>query len=202
MPTLKPTMNTGMGRGCALVFCIGWLGFCIFWCITALKVGSPFMMLCTIPHLIFGIGLLCWIAKPTVLALKVGPPEVEVSGSPLHPGETFRFRFQQPVRQSIAVDKISLRFLFRESATYVQGTTTRTDKDDRVLWEWEQPVASFGAGQSILLEHVLEVPAGAMHTFAAAHNKLQYLVTVHVAIAGWPDFQEEYEVQVVPEGTA
>jgi len=201
VPTLKPAADPRAARGCGVVFCAIWLGFCVFWCFAALASRQPQMVLCAIPHIAVGVGILMWIVKPAVMALKVGAAEVEISSAAVHPGERFQFRFQLPVRQALDVDKIAVRFLFRESATYSQGTTTRTDTNDQVLWEWEQPHTHYEASQSIQVEQALQVPAGAMHSFSATHNKLQYLVVVHVAIVGWPDFKEEYAVQVAPGRT-
>lgn len=201
MPTLKPAANSRAACGCLLGFCVIWLGFCVIWSVTALSSGRPQMILCAIPHIAIGVGMLMWVAKPAVMALKVGAPEVEISSDLVHAGDQFQFRFCQPVRQTLDIDKITVRFLFRESASYSQGTTTRTDTNDQVLSEWEQPRIHFEANQSIQLEQALHVPAGAMHSFSATHNKLQYLVAVHVAIVGWPDFKEEYEVQVAPGRT-
>lgn len=199
MPTLKPAADPRAARGCGVLFCTIWLGFCVFWCFAALGSRQPQMILCAIPHIAVGVGLLFWIVKPAVMALKVGAPEVEISSDVVHTGDRFQFRFRQPVRQMLDVDRIAVRFLFRESASYSQGTTNRTDTNDQLLWEWEQPRTHFEAGQSIDLEQSLQILPGAMHSFSAMHNKLQYLVQVHVAIAGWPDFKEDYEVQVAPE---
>jgi hypothetical protein len=38
-----------------------------------------------------------------------------------------------------------------------------------------------------------------MHSFEATRNRLRWLIKVKVEIKGWPDFDDEYAIQVLPE---
>jgi len=45
----------------------------------------------------------------------------------------------------------------------------------------------------------LEIPSGAMHSFSGEHNRVVWLVRIEGDVADWPDIDEEFEVQVLPE---
>lgn len=49
---------------------------------------------------------------------------------------------------------------------------------------------------------LVEIPAGAMHTFRGRRNQVIWVLTVRAEIARWPDVNEEFEVSVFPEVAA
>ena len=200
MPRTISRAGTPAVRGCMLVFVVFWLGGVLFWMGMAFLGGHPQTALCGVPHLLIGLAMLAGWIWPMVVSAKVGEPEIEVSKEPLYPGDPFTFKLRQPVRAEMDVDQVSVRLVFRESATYTQGTTTNTVNEDQVLGEGLQPGRRYQAGSEISFQHPFSNPPGAMHSFSAANNKLQYLLRVHVAIKGWPDFKQDYEIQVEPEG--
>ncbi len=83
----------------------------------------------------------------------------------------------------------------REEATYTRGTRTSTDK--RVFLKI--PVAEcFAAPEIVQGRRRVTLPAGTMHSFASAHNKVVWALKVHGDIPRWPDVDEEFEVTVLP----
>jgi len=71
---------------------------------------------------------------------------------------------------------------------------TAVDEDDATV-----EVQHFDGGESFSDNRRLLIPRGAMHSFEANRNKLRWLVKVKVEIKGWPDYEDEYVLKVLPE---
>ncbi len=130
---------------------------------------------------------------------KVAAPEVFVSVQPVYLGETFTVRLRQSFRGHCQLNGISLKLLCREEATYRRGTSTYTDRHT-VYEETHQVVEArqIQAGDVLEEELSLKIPEDAMHTFAAHWNKILWYVHVHIDIASWPDFREDFSFHVAP----
>lgn len=91
---------------------------------------------------------------------------------------------------------ISLRA--KEEATYKAGKNQHTDTN--IFFKKEIYCASAPAlnqtGQADF-----DIPAEAMHSFEAAHNKILWEIAVNGSIEKWPDIREEYKITVTPSGT-
>jgi hypothetical protein len=182
------------------IFAVLWTGFSVFWEFMAWKSGAPwFFVLFGTPFVAVGIGLMVWAFLPLIVGMKIAKPEVSVSSDILRVGESFRFNYQQTFKRAADVKGIVVSFVFRESATYQRGTDTTTVTHEHEREKFEYPGRPVSAGAMFSEERTLQIPDDAMHTFVARRNKLQWFIKVHVAIAGWPDFKEEYEVKVLPE---
>jgi hypothetical protein len=93
------------------------------------------------------------------------------------------------------IQRLTLRLEGRERATYRQGTDTRTDTNVFAT------VPLFETDRNDLMARgkcTLHVPAGAMHTFRAAHNEIRWFLVLHGEIPNWPDVKDEFEIEVPP----
>ncbi len=216
MKTLKPPAESRRMRGCLAVFAVVWL---IGSCASLLFVGVPmvlsvasgaeslstaagpllFTVLFTVPFVLVGAGLLVFSLWPMIVGLRVTRPEVIVSEDAVRPGDTFSFSFRQTFKRAAEMKQASFQLVLRETAIYRRGTDTYTVNHDYVVQRHDLPPRSFQAGEMLSDQRLWQIPADAMHTYVADHNRLRWLILAQVGIGGWPDFKEEYEVQVLPE---
>jgi hypothetical protein len=214
--TLKPPPEKSQMRGCLAAFAVVWL---IGSCLPALAMTIPVViaiatgegqvttlaltllgtLVFTVPFFLVGLGLLVWSVWPIIVGVKVTRPEVSVSSDAVRPGDTLSFSFRQTFKSAAEVKQASLQLVLRETAIYRRGTDTYTVHHDYVIQRFDLMPRHFGAGETLSDQRLWQIPAEAMHTFAATHNRLRWLIVVQVGISGWPDFKEEYEVQVLPE---
>ncbi|MCP3695421.1 MAG: hypothetical protein GY917_24690 [Planctomycetaceae bacterium] len=127
----------------------------------------------------------------------IGPTSVEISDHPLHPGREYALFLSQAGHLQLESFRIAL--VCHESATYRQGTDTRTSI---------QPVYS----QELLYREKIEVEAGipfeqdcefqvpmqVMHSFQGTHNAVQWKLRIDVQTREWPPFQRTFPVVLYP----
>ena len=184
-----------------VAFAVVWTGFALFWMLGAGAMGGSWFSLFGLPFVAVGIAMLAWALGPSIAGLKIGEPEVTLPTA-LRVGEEFTVGLKQTARREVVIENLSIRFLFRESATYRRGTDTYTDTHEEVIQEITCAGKRCAPGDVLTERHTLRVPPDGMHTFVAPNNKLRWLVQLHIALPGWPDFREEYEVTVLPERVA
>lgn len=199
MPTIRASNEARRGRGCTLVFAIFWIGFSLVWTFLAWRGGGGFSWLFGVPFILIGLLLVAASLWRTFSAVRVAPPEVSISNTKLRPGERFHVTYVQRFRLPTTLQDCRVELVFRESATYTQGTDTRTDTHELVESYFDGPAGSFEAGSEVRRDGEFQIPADAMHSFAAQHNKLEWFVRVHVDIQEWPDMIELFDLTVVPE---
>ena len=143
------------------------------------------------------LGLLFFFLRQLRLVRGVGPTVVEVSAFPLVAGEPARLYLGQS--GALRVKALRVTLVCEESATYRQGTDTRTEKrsvyradvcraDDFAI-EKDRPFEARGE---------LAVPGTAMHSFKADHNEVRWELVVEAELAGLPKYRQEYPLVVRP----
>ncbi len=214
MQQLKQSPGSKVGRYFFLLFGGLWTG--ISCCVTAGIVGplafsfnsenplgslaemafpAIFMSIFLLVGFIFlAVGIL-----PLIARTRVDPPQVVISNSNLRSGEEFSLGYQQTFKSAVDVEKLIVQLLLRESATYRRGTDTVTVTHDHVLQNFEEPPRHFDAGQQYVQNFRWAIPRGAMHSFQASRNRLYWIVKVKVDLKGWPDYDEEFGLTVMPE---
>jgi hypothetical protein len=133
--------------------------------------------------------------------VRVGRTAVELSGHPVRPGEPFRVCVRQEGPLRLHGLRVTLRC--EESATYQQGTDTRTEKK----CIYESTVCHRGevtAERDVPFEHRAELtlPAGAMHSFASKHNTVEWRLVVQGKPVGLPEIDRSFTFVVVPPAEA
>jgi hypothetical protein len=199
MRSLRASTETRRGRGCILLFAIFWLAFSLLWTFLAWRGSGGLAWLFGVPFIAIGLVLIVVSLWRTVSAIKVAPPQVSVSKTQLRPGESFSVSYVQRFRLPTTLQDCRVELVFRESATYTQGTDTRTDTHDKVMSFFDGPAGSFEAGSEVRRDGNFQIPVDAMHSFESQNNKLQWLVRVHVDVQEWPDMIEAYDLTVLPE---
>jgi len=145
------------------------------------------------PLALFGLVgvVLLGVAMKQLVKLAAPRFEARLDRAPA-PGETVTLSWSLAGKQQ--PDNLELVLVAREKATYTRGTDTVTDEhvflEKRLLRLEPVPARS---GQ---LE--LTVPAGAMHSFASAHNAVEWSLKARAAIPLRPDVDEELLIPVGP----
>ena len=142
--------------------------------------------------------LLCINLRPPRLAIRIGKPEITISEQMLRVGDSFTVNLFHNFKSGIQVDNIRLELVFRETATYQQGTDTRTVTHNHIIAEFEEPGGHIQAGHMLQKSYNLQIPRDGMHTLKVRRNKLEWFVRFSMKVPRLPDFSEEYELEVVP----
>ncbi len=186
-----------------LAACVIWNGIVAVFVVDALRrrsadnpnywIGAFFIVL----FLLAGLGIFAYFLRQLAVAAGIGPTRLEISDHPLHPGGKYRLFISQSGRLSVNALRVSLTCA--ESATYRQGTDTRSESREVIRRElfYREGFAIRG-GAPFETEIEFDVPAGAMHSFAAQHNEINWALTVEGDVARWPGFQRVFSVIVRP----
>ncbi len=149
--------------------------------------------------LLTAVGIFCLVLflRRLLITASVGPTLVEISAHPLVPGGAYEVYVSQAGHMAVA--KLSVALVCEEVAIYRQGTNTR--KTTRRVFE--QPLVareSVRVGQGLPFEARtrLQVPHDAMHSFKAAHNRIDWKLVVAGEVARWPDFERGFPVVIRP----
>ena len=155
------------------------------------------MTLFVLPFLAVGIALVAVFARLLRNAARIGPTLVEISHHPLLPGNSYRFFFSQSGH--LTLKAIEVWLICEEEAVFRQGTNARTESREvfrQSLYSGAGAVVR--PGEPLEAECDLPIPAGAMHSFRASHNQIQWKLIVRGEIAGWHEFQRSFPVVVRP----
>lgn len=161
--------------------------------------GNPdwFQTFFVIPFALIGGGLIATIVRQILIDTGVGPTIVEISGHPLYPGRQYELFISQTGR--LKLESLEVLLVCEEEATYRQGTDTRTAVrrvcEQRVL-HIESP--DFRPGEPFETKASLDVPPGAMHSFRANHNRIQWRLVVKGKAARRPAFERSFRLHIYP----
>jgi hypothetical protein len=153
------------------------------------------------PFLLVGIFLIYYFVREILIATGVGPTIVEISEHPLVPGVAYELYLSQQGHLSMNTLEVLLRC--EEQATFRQGTDTRTDRRE-VFSHSLFCTESFQIlpGEPFEIRYELRAPEGAMHSFEADHNQVQWKLVVRGEAEGWPAFERTYPVVLYPPSRA
>lgn len=150
-----------------------------------------------IPFVLVGLALIVLFFRKLLIATAIGPTMLEISGHPLKPGGAYRLFLSQSGRLVFRSLRVSL--VCEEAATYRQGTNTRTETQEvfrRELFCRER--FSIERGLPFETELELAMPEGAMHSFKADRNEINWFLAVEGDMARWPKFKRRFSVIVRP----
>jgi hypothetical protein len=206
MNALKPP--AGAGRGCLVLFGAVWTIFSCFFLAAPLgtMIANPQrnwittlpVMLFGLPFIAFGLGLIGYGILPWIAGLRVSKPEASINNTTVKVGDSFTISYSQTFKHRTEVKGVKFSLLVRETARYQSGSTTTTVHHDETAAEFEYPGQSYETGDVLAFSRNMEIPRNGMHTFQGAHNSIAWLLQVKVDVAGWPDYREEFEIQVEP----
>jgi hypothetical protein len=199
MQTLKPSMKTKGGRGCLLLFATFWLGFSLVWTFLAWRGGGGAMALFGVPFILIGVVLIIGALWRRIAGMKVAPPVISVSNPNPSPGETIRAKWELRFRSKVTLLDGRVELIFRESASYTQGTDRRTDTHERIEEFFEVPIGELEAGKVVLGQGDFLIPTAGMHSFQADNNQIEWLLRVRLNAQEWPDLVDEFALNVQPQ---
>ncbi|HEX2642558.1 MAG TPA: DUF3592 domain-containing protein [Thermoanaerobaculia bacterium] len=146
-----------------------------------------------VPFVLVGLALIYGIFRQFLILFNPRPTLI-VERDRLAPGESVLLQWRFRGRTG-RVSRFRILLEGWEEASYRQGTDTRTERKlfhASALVDASQPTA-IPAGTASL-----GIPAGSVPSFKSDHNKIIWSLKVQTEIPGWPDSEEEYELQVEP----
>ena len=143
-----------------------------------------------------GLVILFFTIRKLVSRTKL--PRVEVAEEPLYLGDTLRVHLAQPGPANIS--RLQVDLICRERVTYTVGTTTRTEQKDVLVFPLlDDPGGLIPRGGSKTHDLEWSIPKTSPATFFAKNNNVAWLIRIRADIINFPDYDEIYEVRVLPE---
>jgi hypothetical protein len=187
-----------------VVGCLLWNAMVVVFAVVAVNRfvgGQPDWLLAAVlvPFLAAGAWLIYYTFQKLLVTTGVGPTFLEISEHPLRPGHEYQVCLCQAGR--LTVNSLEVALVCEERATYQQGTNTRTD----LRQVHRQPVVCRTAfeiqpGAPFETQATLRIPDNVMHSFRASYNEVAWKLTVRADVAGWPRYQRDFPVIVLPGG--
>lgn len=156
--------------------------------------GRIFMALFLIPFVLIGL-LILFAAVGSFLKLFNANVQLTLNRAGLAPGDDGELSWQMR-RGWFAPQNLILTLEGREEATYRRGTDTITEKS---FFHRSEVVRTSSAAEMQSGTARLAIPAGAMHSFQAANNKIIWTLKLRGAVTLWPDIEDEYPLLVMPQ---
>jgi hypothetical protein len=147
---------------------------------------------------LIGIFLLAQRSGKWASDRDAGWADVYVDYFPLHVDKPFRMEYSRKSKRPVEIRGLSVTLIMREKAESGSGTNLRTVYHDIPVAEYSIPPEEFRAEEGLAFSKQMEIPRNAMHSFFAMHNWIYWLVRVKADVPGRPDFQEDFELRVVP----
>lgn len=149
------------------------------------------------PFAAVGIGGIVLFVRRLVLTTAVGTTQMEICDHPLFPGRSYDVLLAQS--GSGVFRSIALTLEVEEMASFRQGTDTRTERV--IVWretvkEWTN--LEITPGVRFETHVTVTIPAGAMHSFASAHNAVRWRIVVRGQPERWPGFVRVFPLIVYP----
>lgn len=200
------TLKSGTGNrvdisnrsGCLLLFGLSWSLFAAVFLFIGLGSGQTLFAIFGGLFVLIGLAMMLYGGLMMVIRARVGKPEIHISSTTLLVGEAFSMSLMHQFERSVQVEEMVVQLIFRETATYKQGTDTRTVRHEDVVTEFRAPGRHFQAGSMLSESYQFQIPPTAMHTLKVRRNQLEWFVRFQLAIPRLPDFVEQIELDVLP----
>lgn len=154
-----------------------------------------------VPFVFAGVWTIYAFVRQVLLTTGTGTTLLEIAEHPLYPGQKYEAFLSQTGRLHVRWYMVQL--VCEERATYQQGTDTRTATaivhSETVFSERKFSIPPGGAFET---HFTVAVPEAAMHSFAADHNAVSWLLVVRGRMAHWPEFERRFPLYVYPSPAA
>jgi hypothetical protein len=161
-----------------------------------------------------GLVMIGEIVVPWIADMRVSKPDVAISVESIRLGEAFTFRYSQTFKQRTGMKGAKLSLILRERVIDPLGTRTTLEGRKRV-WEWrgeririvdreetveerEFPAQVYDSGDPFSFLCEFTIPRTSMHTFRSPHNRIAWLLRMKADFSGWPDYMQDFDIQVQP----
>lgn len=144
-----------------------------------------------------GAGGLGYAARRLLRRATLGRTIVEISGLPLYPGSKYRVFVSQAGR--LTLNRLSLRLVCEERATFRQGTNTRQHArkvQEQDLFVRQDVTIDPRSPLEVVCD--LVVPDDVMHSFTAAHNEVCWYLLLEGQVDQHPPFRRRFPVVMHP----
>ncbi len=196
------SLNSKNGVLFLAIFGLLWSCCSLFAIVPAVLSGEMMGVLFAAIFLLPGLFILGYAATIYYSRARIGKPDITVSNSTLRVGEQFTVQLLHTFKSNVQIDRLEVQLVFKETATYQQGTDTRTVAHEDIYENYELPAGQYQSGQYIQETYTMQIPSDAMHTLKVRRNQLQWFVRVRASIPKLPDYVDEYELSVLPEMVA
>lgn len=147
---------------------------------------------------IVGVATLYFCYKRWRVLRALHPGELFIQQWPLRRNESVRIRYLRLIKTSAAVRSIRARLQCVESATYQQGTDTRTVTEtrfDTILESVQQRIDP----DRIEIDWELQVPEDQPPSLDVYRNSIQWSVVVEITFQEIPEDDSTFQLLVGPE---
>jgi len=200
--TLRYQLPSNTNSGCQLLIALGvtafWNGIVSIFVGVALSgEGGWFLPIFLIPFVLVGLALIgwtIWASLQLISALLLGRVSLEIAEHPLSPGAQVELLLEQA--GSVRLARVGLKLICSESATYQQGTRSRSESQEVSQTVIVDPETTEFDGR---LSAQLTVPADAMHSFESAHNKIIWQLNLSGRVLGLLPYSNEFPLVIRPQ---
>jgi hypothetical protein len=199
MTTPSPKKSATMGPGCIFWFGLFWTGLATTFLVGGVVDRSWGPAIIGGIFTLVGIGIMVYGGLGWFARYRLGKPVITFSNSTLRVGEPFTVNYDHTIKNAAQIDKLSVQLLFREVATYQQGTDTRTVTKNHEVEAEVIPGGRLQRGHIFHETFQWAIPSDGMHTLDVRRNKLSWIVKFELSIPKLPNLVEEYELIVLPE---
>jgi hypothetical protein len=131
-----------------------------------------------------------------VAAMAAG--ELFVQRWPLRRNEVVRVRYQRDLKTVLAVREVKAQLICEESATYQQGTDTRTVTE--IVFQTPLDLVDENVTpQQIQMDWNVRIPPALPPSLEVYRNRVHWRIKVDVTVDGLPDDDSTFKLLVVPE---
>ncbi len=160
--------------------------------------GIPF----GVALIVGGVIVLWKLLKRGVAAKKLGHPEVHVSSGTAAPGESVTVRLRLVPRARVHLGPISLQLKGEAKTVKGAGKSTTTREESLT----DAPAVVLSPGRPLEKEEAwdlqgeIRVPSSARATLVIRDNRIVWWITVRVPVDGWPDWERNFPLTILPPG--
>lgn len=196
------SLNSRNGLIFLVIFGVFWTCCSATFLLPSMFAREPLGILFSALFILPGLLILGYAATMYYSRARIGKPDVAISNSTLRVGEQFTVNFMHTFKSNVQIDRLEVQLVFKETATYQQGTDTRTVTHEDIYENYELPAGQYQSGQYVQETYTMQIPPDSMHTLKVRRNQLQWFVRVRASIPKLPDYLDEYELTVLPEMVA
>ena len=157
-----------------------------------------FLVAFCVPFTGAGLWLCYYLVRQFLLTTGIGATRIEISDHPLLPGQEYELLLSQAGK--LAINSLEVLLVCDEQATYCQGTDTVVDTKrvcEQLILRNEGLQIQPGLPYETRCK--FRVPIGAMHSFKANYNSVNWTLIVRGNVARWPDYERSFPLVVHPK---
>ena len=187
---------------------VGWVGVVfgsvfsllgLVFIVTVLSSSMRWFVFFPLVFMALGAYLVFFSLRNFLASSKLGAVKVSFNRRRVMPGDTVEVGLEFEPRSSFQLDKITMTLKGRE--TVVRGSGSNRKTFHHTVFEHLQEVRGPGQlkpSEQVQVSGVLTVPPDAPYTFVADDNKLAWELEVLIDTKGILDWQQSYQLDVVP----